>query len=235
MSEAEDVDELLFRTAVRADAMRAAGLRGLEDATRARQLGLEREHGRLSGALGATHPRTRAIAERIKDGTARVQHVAVEAARAETTAPRAEPSEWIFHGHVRGKDLKPAPDLTLTLVDASGRWVEALGSACTDAKGYFRIVVVVGTGKPGASREPAASATPQPGVHACLTDASRTRVYRGEELIAVQAGSVEYREIVLGQDDSDCAPPEAGMNEPDKGGPGKKKAAPPSRKRRSRE
>ena len=230
----EEPDEVLFRAAARADAMRAAGLRGLESATRARQLGLEREHGRLSAALGATHPRTRAIAERIKDGTVRLQHVAVEAARAETAAPRGEPGEWILHGYVRDGSVNPAPDLTVTLLDARGRWIEALGFACTDAKGYFQIRAVVGAGKPGAAREAAESATTPPAVYVSLTDANRQRVYRGEEAITVAAGGVEYREIVLGQDSTaGCPPPEEGTDEPDR--TGRKKGAPQSRKRRSRE
>jgi hypothetical protein len=221
MADAEErSDEVLFRAAARADALRAVGLRGLEEAARARQIGLEREHGRLSAALGTDHPRTRAVGEQIRHGAERLRHVGLEVARAETAAPRTERGEWMLHGYVRDRDLNPVPDLTLSLVDAPGRVVKWLGSGCTDAKGYFRIVAKVARAETGADRTVEEHPAPE-SVHIRLTDASGKQVYRGEEAIRPAPDQVEYREIVLGPGASGCAPPPSEPTEPDQPTPKK--------------
>jgi hypothetical protein len=216
----ERSDELLFRAAARADVLRAAGLRGLEEAARARQLGLEREHGRLSAALGADHPRTRAVVEQMRYGAERLRHVGMEAARAETAAPRTGQGEWMLHGYVRDRDLNPVPELTVSLVDARGQVVEALGYGCTDAKGYFRTVARVASAETGGVRTAGDHPAPKT-VYIRLTDAGGKQVYRGEEAIRPAPDQVEYREIVLGQDGSVCAPPPGEPAEPDQPAPKK--------------
>lgn len=192
MPESEDFKEVLFRAAAKADALRAAGLKGLEGVTQARQAGLEREHARLSRKLGAEHPRARVLAVRMKDGVARLRDLKVEIARAETVAPTAGAADWVLHGYVRWKDLNPAPDLTVTLVDAQGQWVRALGFASTDARGYFQLVASI------KGAEPAGAAPPSKLVaHLRITDRNRFQLYRGGEAVPVSPGGVEYREIVL--------------------------------------
>src|SRR5574341_889782 len=105
MAESDDFKEVLIRAAAKADALRAAGLKGLEGVTQARQAGLEREHGRLSRKLGAEHPRARALAVRMENGVARLRDLKVEIARAETVAPAVGADKWVLHGYVRRKDL----------------------------------------------------------------------------------------------------------------------------------
>ena len=196
MAESEDFKDMLFRAAAKADALRAAGLKGLEGVTQARQAGLKREHNRLSGKLGAEHPRARALAVRLEDGITRLRDLQVEVARAETVAPTAGAAEWVLHGYVRSKDLKPASDLTVSPVDAQGQWVRAMGFASTDARGYFQLIATIGgTGPPG--RTGPAGQPPRLEVHIRITDRNRLQLYRGEEAVPVSPGGVEYREIVL--------------------------------------
>jgi len=205
MPESEDLKELLFRAAVKADALRAAGLKGLEVITRARQAGLEREHARLSRRLGAEHPRAMALAIRMEDGVARLGDLKVEIARAEMVAPKAGAAEWVLHGHVRWKDLSPAPGLTVALVDAQGQWVRTLGFACTDAAGYFRLRGTRGPAKaPG--REAASAAPNQESpVFLRITNREGVLLHADPHPVSLTLGSVEYREIIL--DGEMCAPP----------------------------
>lgn len=216
MPESEDFKEVLFRAAVKADALRAAGLKGLEGVTQARQAGLEREHARLSHKLGAEHPRARALAVRMEDGVARLRDLKVEIAQAETVAPMAGAAEWVLHGYVRWKDLSPAPDLTVALVDAQGQWVRALGFACTDARGYFQLVASIARAEPAAEAAPLTVPAPPPKLeaHIRITDRNRLQLYRGEEAVPVSLGGVEYREIVLEGGAGGYPPPEEDLPGP---------------------
>ncbi|MGH7527758.1 MAG: hypothetical protein ACREMX_13765 [Gemmatimonadales bacterium] len=237
MPDSNDLNEVLFRASVRADALRATGLRGLEGVTRARQAGLEREHGRLAAKLGPEHPRTRALAARMENGAARLRDLKVEVARAETVAPQAGAAEWILHGYVRFKNLEPAPDLTVALIDGRGQWVQALGFACTDARGHFQIVASVGKVETEAEAGAAGVAAPAPErqVHIRITDRDRLQLYRGEDAIVVSPGSMEYREIVLGDGTAGCVSPEEETTGPEPKKPRKKDSTrPPAGRRRKR-
>jgi hypothetical protein len=246
MAEPEDFKDALLRAAAKADALRAAGLKGLEGLTQARQAGLKREQGRLSQKLGAEHPRVRALAVRMEDGVARLRDLMVDIARAETVAPTAGAAEWVLHGYVRRKDLTPAPDLTVSLVDAQGQWIKALGFACTDARGYFQLVASLGgteppgkpeqpgkpelPGKPGPAGklDPAGKAVlaPKLQAHVRITDRNRLQLYRGEEAVPISPGAVEYREIILEDGSAGCVAPEEG--EVPSPTPGKKESLPVS-------
>lgn len=208
MPESQDFQEVLFRTAVKADALRAAGLKGLEGITRARQAGLEREHGRLSRRLGAEHPRARALAVRMEDSVVRLRDLKVEIARAETVAPKAGAAEWVLHGYVRWKDLNPAPDLTVALVDAQGQWVRALGFACTDARGYFQLVASIRRAEPAGEAAPPTLSAPPPELFLRVNDEERRTLYSDAEPLAPEPGRIDYREIFLGDDARTCTPPE---------------------------
>ena len=209
-SESDDFKQVIQSAAVNADALRAAGLRGLEGVAQARQAGLERERGRLSRTLGAEHPRVKALALRMEEGAVRLRDLAVEISRAETVAPAVDSSKWVLHGYVRREDLAPAPDLTVALVDAQGQWLRALGFACTDARGYFQLVATVA--RPGAA---AGSAPPfKIEAHIRITDRQRVQLYRGEEAIPVSPGGVEYREVVLEGAAAGCVAPEEDVSGP---------------------
>jgi len=213
MQESEDLQDVLFRAAARADALRAAGLKGLEGVTRARQAGLEREHGRLSSRLGPENPRVRALAARMEDGSARLRDLKVEIARAETVAPKAGPAEWVLHGYVWWQDLSPAPDLTVALVDSQGQWVRALGYACTDTRGYFQLVASLGRAEPAgeAARLMMSAPPPQFEAQIRISDPNHVQLYRGDEAVPISPGGVEYREIALEEVAGGCVAPEGDL------------------------
>jgi hypothetical protein len=227
MAESEDFKDVLIGAAAKVDALRATGLKGLEGLTQARQAGLKREHARLSPKLGTEHPRVKALAVRMEDGVSRLRDLKVDIARAETVAPRAGAAEWVLHGYVWRKDLSPAPDLTVSLVDAQGQWIRALGFACTDARGYFKLVASIGGADPAGK----AALPPNLQAHIRITDSNRLQLYRGEEAVPVSPGVVEYREIILE------AAAAAGCVAPEEDVPGpapEKKDSPPRSKGRVR-
>lgn len=203
MAESEDFKDVLFRAAAKADALRAAGLKGLEGVTQARQAGLKREHGRLSGKLGAEHPRAKGLAVRLEDSVARLRDLKVEIARAETVAPAAGQGEWVLHGYVRWEDMKPAPDLTVAPVDAQGQWVRELGFASTDARGYFKLVAPLGRAEPARR-----SAERGPALFLRVEDQEHRTLYSDTEPLAPESGRTTYREIVLGADSRTRTSPE---------------------------
>jgi len=204
MPDANDSGQVAFRAATLADALRAAGLRGLDGLTHARQHRLEREHQRLSTKLGGEHPRVRGLASQLEDGAIRLRDLGIEIARAETMVPKAGPAEWVLLGYVRWPDLSPASGLTVALVDARNQWIRSLGFACTDPRGYFRLTVAFGQEEQAPPRARAARSE----VYIRVTDANRAVLHREEEAVSVVPGTVEYREIVLQGGVGVCTPPE---------------------------
>lgn len=189
MAEPDELKDALPGGAARVDALRAAGLKALDRAILAREAALQRERDRQTRRWGADHSRVRALADRIEAAAAVRRDLALEVARAETASPRVRPEEWALHGYVRWKDLSPAPDLTVSLVDTRGRRMESLGSAHTDARGYFALVASV----EHAAERTAAILSP----YVRVTDAARKELHRGEEPLPVLPGVVDYVEIVL--------------------------------------
>lgn len=222
MADANDPGEVAFRAAALADALRAAGLRGLEGITHARQHRLEREHERFGTRLGSEHPRVQGLARQLEDGTVRLRDLGIEIARAQTMVPRAGPTQWILLGYVRWPDLSPAPDLTVALVDARNQWVRKLGFACTDTSGYFSLTVSLG-------REAQAAASAEPlEVYIQVTDQNRAVLHREKEAVLVAPATVEYREIILQGGARVCTPPEEDTDGPAGAAAQERKPGPPS-------
>ena len=234
MPHTDEEKDALVAMAGTVDAVRSAGLQFLDQAVRARQAGLEREHRRLSRKLGADHPRVKATAMRIEADAALRRELVVDVARAKTVSPKRGADEWALHGLLLWKDLRPAPDLTVSLVDAKGEWLKSVGFACTDARGYFQLVAPVAR-TPGAQDAPGrtdAGATIQAWIR--VTDANRKQLHREANASSVVAGTTEYREIVLGEEAGPvCAPPEE-VPGPDIGGqPAKPEGSESGRGRRA--
>lgn len=219
MAEPDDMDmkDAIRVAAARVDALRAAGLKGLDRAASARQASLQRERERLSKRLGSDHPRVKAVAAQIEGAATLRRDVALEVARAETVSPQVGAQEWALHGYVRWKDLSPAPDLTVSLVDARGQWLQSLGFVCTDARGYFRLLAKV--------EHTAESTANIVSGYVRVTDGDRKELHRAQEALPVLPGAVEYREIVLDGTGRVCAAPE---EQPQAGPPQKPRAQKPS-------
>jgi len=200
MADADDEKDPLPGVAAKVDALRAGGLKGLDRAAGARQASLQRERRRLTRRLGEDHPRVQAVAARIEGAVALRRDLAVELVRAQTASPQPGAQEWALHGYVRWADGSPAPDLTVSLVDGRGQWLRELGHACTDARGYFKLVAHVEHAADGSAAILTAFVR--------VTDDARHELHRGQEALPVLPGVVEYREIVLDGTSRACAAPE---------------------------
>lgn len=223
MAEAEEFRQALAGAASKADALRADGLKELDRAVAARQAVLHREAARLARRLGADHPRVKAMAARADGAAALRRDLTLEVARAETVSPQVGPQEWALHGYVRWQDRSPAPDVTIALVDASGQWLRALGFACADGRGYFRLLAK--------AEQPAGETAAMLSGYVRVTDADRKELLREPQPLAVLPGAVEYRELVLEGEGRACVPPE---EEPQPGPRPRTSATPRASRRRER-
>lgn len=215
----EDVSKALSASLPGIDASRASGLAqlgGLRDA-KARSLSREQtlltlKHG------GAPHPRLAEAQQRFTVNEQLRREVAVMRELAETPAVEPRPDAMIVHGFVRRRsDHAGLPGLTLALTDAEGNWVRALGYACTDARGYFRLDIAAPSEtepKSAASRREAASAAaeaPARSLQLRVFDSKGHVLHTEKRPVALRAGRIDYRYILLGDDAAQCActPPPA--------------------------
>ena len=191
-----DFKETISAATEKTDSLRAAGLRGLELIEHAHQSRLQKERDRISHKLGAGHPRVSLLTGQIESIAALRTDLNVEVARAETVVPRVGQKEWALHGYVWREDMSPAPGLTVSLVDSKGQWLQALGFAYTDARGYFLLVIPAGDTECSSEERGGTTAfTLEAWIR--ITDRSRVELHRDAEPVTVSAARTEYREIVL--------------------------------------
>jgi hypothetical protein len=105
----------------------------------------------------------------------------------------------MLYGYVRGADLVGQPGLTVALYDAQGRWVEALGHACTNEHGYFEIRAAIGD---------ALSRLKESGMQLFLrvVGPNQESLYADRSATVPEAGVAAYREIIL-DGSKPCLPP----------------------------
>jgi hypothetical protein len=193
-----------------ADSARVDGLQRLNQLRKVKATVLEREVARLEPG----HPRGLALNERIELNRRLILDLAVEIEHAETQIPVVDKNTWVVHGFVRGKNLKGVPSLTVAIYDAKGTWIQAMGYACTDDKGYFKLTLSSTTDKtedaenlavfPDAA---ATSATRGPEVFIRVLDKSGVHIHIDQHTLTPQLGSVDYREIILSNGKGNCRPP----------------------------
>lgn len=178
---------------------------------------MEREQARLGQKLGALDPGVLALNQRIELNRGFVRDLVIEIDHARTEAPVAHETTWIVHGFVRDKELTGVPNLTVAIYDEKGTWIQALGFACTDERGYFKLSFTSATAGTGTSSfTPAAStvsatsaaATRSPEVFIHVLDKTGTHICIDKRPLTPQLGNVDYREIILGNGTGTCRPPE---------------------------
>ena len=177
-----------------ADRHRAASLDRLQLVRKAKGGSLQREQARLIEKYGADHPRVQALAVRAVLNQGLISDLAVESVRARTEIPKVDENGWVLHGYVRDHDRNGVANLTVALYDQNGNWVRDLGHGCTDSNGYFKIE----------SKSEIIHRGISVNVHV-LKD--QELVYTGKSVLTPAAGSVDYREIVVGEEPQVCMPP----------------------------
>lgn len=222
----KEIDKQLQQGLDGTDTARAAALTGLARVRAAKQTGLQRERDRLAKTVPADDPELAALDRRLVLNKALVRQLDSAAGRAATTVPTAMDDRYILHGHVRNAALEPQAGLTVAIYDAGGTWLQQAGYACTDAKGYFLLVVMSdkdrGSTSAGAARTEVLQAAAQTSSRffVYVLDAKGAILYRDSNPLDFRLGGLDYREIVLGDGGTrSCAPPPGGSG-PRPGGNG---------------
>lgn len=206
-----DVAKGLNQTVESADPLRAAGLERLLRVRTVKEAGLKREHERLTAKLGADHPRVAELAARLDANRDLVRDIKMGVARAQTPAVQPGKDEWIVHGYVRRKDRAGAPNLTVAPYGCEdGEWRRELGYACTDKNGYFKLCHGGKKASAGefAHERDAARTERRDAVCLHVIDAQGAQLAVDKQPLAPEPGRVDYREIILGDDEAACRSPD---------------------------
>lgn len=210
---ASEVSQEVEKSITGADAQRAAELGRLQILRQAKARSMGREQGRLSRKLGSGHPRVLALTNKIEVNRELMRDLVIEAEHAKTEVPTVDKNTWTVHGFVRDKDRAGVRNLTVALYDDKGQWIRELGYTCTEKSGYFKLLHsrakpgVTDVGKEGeeARREPGEK------LYIHVTNPQGAHIHVDKQPLTPEPGRVDYREIILGEDEAVCRPPESGL------------------------
>lgn len=192
------------------DPTRLAGLQQLQRVRAIKGTSLQREQARLTQKLGAKHPRVAALAAKADANRELVRDVALGVTLAQTPPVQADPKAWTLHGHVHKKDRSGIPNLTVALYDGEGEWRREFGYACTDRNGYFKMCHEHPRPTAAEVEQEREGRTPESDekVYIHLIDSKGAHLYADKRPLSPALGHVDYREIILGDDEIVCPPPE---------------------------
>lgn len=157
-----------------------------------------REKDRLVRKCGKNHPRVKKLVANIRYGDSVKKGLDIEIESAGIMQPSFEPKSWRVTGLVLNSELKGVSNLTISLFNEDKEWIEDLGSTCTDDKGFFALTVTDETG------EIVKKYKDKP-LTLTVSDDEKDILCREEESMNLKIGSIEYRQIILGE--KECPPP----------------------------
>lgn len=137
----EQIQSQTQKTIDDADPFRVEAYRQLERIQMAKQGVLAKKRKRLAADVGEDHPSIHKLDEKITLRTQVIRGVENELQRSATKQPDIDPQDWIFHGNVKNSVGKPLSGVKVAIADKSGKLIKAFGSASTDRRGYFRLIV----------------------------------------------------------------------------------------------
>ncbi len=196
-----------------ADLLRTAGLTQLARVRAVKETQWQREQTRLQAKLGSEHQRVTAIATKIDANRELRRDVDLGISRAATPTVQPQENTWILHGYVRNKTRQSVPNLTVGLYDQKNQWIEELGYTCTDKNGYFQLSharTKKESTDPLTTEKTAAG--PQVFIH--VLDKQGAPIHVDKRPLTPEPGRVDYREIILDEDATSCAPPGAAQPKP---------------------
>jgi phenylpyruvate tautomerase PptA (4-oxalocrotonate tautomerase family) len=190
-----------------ADAMRASTLSRLQGLLASKARHTEREQELIAAERGKDDADAVMLKAEVADNQRFVRELTAESDRATTGSLVADKQSWILHGFVRNRVLEGQPNLTVALFSGAGRWIEGLGHACTDERGYFQLRYTPASGPaPGKEGERPDAAT-QRELFIRVSNSKQEVLDRDKKPTTVALGEVKYREIILGDEGDCCSPP----------------------------
>ena len=156
----------------------------------------------MAGTLGENHPDVVALKAEVAAGQRFVREVSAEGDRAAIGTLVVDKRSWTLHGFVRDPELQGQPKLTVALYSRAGQWIEVLGHACTDERGYFQLRY-----PPGAGPGKEGGALPTQRELFIWVSNKQEVLYRDKKPTTAALGEIKYREIILGGESDCCSPP----------------------------
>ena len=106
----------------------------------------------------------------------------------------------MVHGGIANPEGTPLSGLTVSLYEEDGNWIEKLGYACTDERGYFAIKYKV-------KSQQAPEITDTQKLILTVTDADGNILHQETEPLYLKTGQIDYRLIVITAKGEICPPP----------------------------
>jgi len=182
------------------DQQRTAGLAELKTVQAVRNAAATREQQRLTQKYGADHPRVTSVGARVAFNQKFATNLNSEVERSKISAPEFDINSWLVHGRVLDGNGAPKAGVTLSLSDANGAWVRALGHTCSDANGYYALKY---TSKAGAAL-PVPETQP---LFLTATDSAFKLLQRDTQALYLKIGQIDVRQMILAAPAGTCTPP----------------------------
>ena len=201
------------------DQQRTQGLEQLQQVQTVQTSALQRERQRLTAKYGEDHPRVQKINTRLTYNQGAQKDLTQEIKRSKISVSQFDPKTWKGHGLILDQNEIGVQGLTVSLSDANGNWIQALGYACTNEDGYFSIIYPKETDsgttastatKPNTTTPDATAPNVPDGqpLSLTVTNANRQQLHRERTARTFKIGQIEYWRIVLGEGDRPtCEPP----------------------------
>jgi len=200
-----------------ADPMRESGLQSLLIIRRAKVIGQTRELERLRKKLGEKNTRVIAVSRKLKTEQILIREVAVNIERSQIETPVIDENSWVLHGRVYSKELIGVSNLTVGLYSNKGKWIEEIGYVCTDKTGYFKLphtFLAKKTREQTESKMGTVLSDQFRDLFIRLQNKMGNLIYIGKQPILPAPDTVEYREIMLGDESDTCVPPKPSFQPP---------------------
>lgn len=190
----EEVFEHIDQSINQLDKQRLQELNNLKQVQEIKQQALKLEIQRLSKKYGEDHPRVQKISARLSYNQEMFTGLDKEIKRAKTKTEPFSNKSWRIQGNVFDQLNKVAKGVTVFLSDKGHKWIEALGSTCTDEIGYFSITL---------DEESVKRHKDQP-LYLSVSNNTKKINYVAPEPFFASNGLIDYKDIYL---NDDCQPP----------------------------
>jgi hypothetical protein len=184
-SSAAKISESITSTLSTADSSAVQSMQALTLVHQARLSQLSRTAAALKAQYGASDAGVKSAQAAVAASTSTIARLSVLQQEVNTPAPQLTAKGFALQGRVYDASLKPLPNMTVFLVDATNTYQQQFGFAYTDETGYFLI---------NAADSEAANAQP---VFLQVADNKSRPVYLSPSSLALAAGATLYEKIVI--------------------------------------
>jgi hypothetical protein len=191
---AKNVDDSITQL----DELRVSGLNSLNQFQQTWLDLLKLERVRLS-QKNANDPRIPKMDERLSYGDQLMSALNLEIRKSSVKTTPLPTGAWRMQGNVYYPDNTPASGVTVFFSDSNKTWIRELGSACTDATGYYTITLT--------ENQITGITTKKQLLYLSASDSKQKLLCRDTEDSVISKGLIDYKNIYL--NGTQCTPPAA--------------------------